>query len=203
MDYTFEKLIKHSASITRDSSSILVKHWESWDDAIKTFSEFYEKLEKSPLSIARNVKMVLSTRFFNHVYSALILVEKGLLSDAVICERSAVESLAGYKMICAEPELAEKYNTGKFPKPVEIRIKLEKLGYSKEAENIRDIYKTASGITHLSRDHERFSINWETKNNGVLYIGGNSKDDDIEHMIEFLPALFHWFIMPTEKSANN
>ncbi|MGA1841622.1 MAG: hypothetical protein ACMUIU_13450 [bacterium] len=177
---------------------IIEKFMNEWIDAVDEFSKFYETLELTPLTTLRNVKMLLSARFFNHVFSAFTLVEKGLIADAMVCERSSVETLAGYKLVCVAPEMAEKYNKGNFPKPVEVRKKLEKLGYQQEMENIRSVYKLASGITHLNRDHERFSLEWEKNRNGILFIGGNFKKEDIEHMIQFLPNLIHWYLMPIE-----
>jgi len=150
-------------------------------------------------TVERNVKLLLATKFINHVYSAFTLTENGLLSDAAICERSAIESLAGYKLLCIEPELAVLYDKGKFPKPVEVRKRLEKLGYGKEAQRIKDIYSPASGITHLARDHERFSMTWKSNSDGILHVGGVFNEGDLKHMLKFLPVLIAWFLMPSEK----
>jgi hypothetical protein len=129
---SFDSLIKHTDSIRNESWLIVQKHRREWNAALNAFSEFYEDLERSPSSIGRNVKLLLSTRFLNHVYSAFKLVECGLVADAIVCERSAIESLAGYKLVCSSSEMAEKYNSGKFPKPVEVRKKLEQIGYHQE-----------------------------------------------------------------------
>ncbi|WP_341501453.1 DUF5677 domain-containing protein [Gallaecimonas sp. GXIMD4217] len=175
-----------------------MKNKNAWDEAVSLFSEYFRSLEDSPKSLVRNVKMVLAARFINHLYSSFILVESGMISDAITCERSAIEVLAAYKLLCVKPDLAEKYNKGKFLKPYEVRDKLENLGYPEEKDKIKNIYSSASGITHVNRDHERFTSEWEKENNGVLYVGGRFSEPDALHMLEFLPALIHWYLMPLE-----
>ncbi|NKN31915.1 hypothetical protein [Marichromatium bheemlicum] len=201
MNFSFDNLVIHSESIKERSIRVRSKFKKEWVEAVDEFSKFYVSLETSPKSTLRNVKLLLSTRFFNHVFSSLTLAEAGLLADAIVCERSSIETLAGYKLVCVAPDHANKYNTDKFPKPVEVRKKLESLGFTEEVENIRGVYKSASGITHLNRDHERFSMDWENENTGVLNIGGAYDQTDIEHMIWFLPKLIHWYLMPIKKNG--
>ena len=191
MKYTFEKLQKHTEMIRADSLPLISKNEEAWGNAVGLFSEYYKKLEKLPKTTDRNVKMILATRFMNHLYSSFLLVVSGMSSDSVTCERSAVEVLAAYKLLCVKPELAEKYNNGKFLKPYEVRNELEKQGYPEEKERIKGIYRSASGITHVNRDHERFSMEWERESAGLLYVGGRFKETDVSHMLEFLPVLIH------------
>ncbi|MEI8632672.1 DUF5677 domain-containing protein [Vibrio sp. PP-XX7] len=107
----------------------------AWDDAVALFSQYFQDLEESPKTTARNVKMLLAARFINHLYSCFLLIEAGMISDAVTCERSAIEVLAAYKLLCVKPELADKYNRGKFLKPYEVRDKLEALGYRRKTKD--------------------------------------------------------------------
>ncbi len=65
------------------------------DALLKILPGVLDKISDIPDSTERNVKMLLSTRFFNHILSSLTLVEHGLLADSIICERSAIETLAG------------------------------------------------------------------------------------------------------------
>jgi len=188
--------------IRSDAEPLISKNEMAWNDAVVMFSKYFQGLEETPKTTARNVKMLLTTRFMNHLYSCFLLVESGMIADAVTCERSAIEVLAAYKLLCVKPELADKYNKGKFLKPYEVRNELESLGYPEEKQKIKDIYSSASGITHVNRDHERFTMEWEKENNGVLYIGGRFNEKDVSHMLEFLPALIHWYLMPLEPSAN-
>jgi hypothetical protein len=202
MRYTFEKLKKHTAMIRSDAEPLVSKNEVAWNDAVEMFSKYFQGLEEAPKTTDRNVKMLLATRFMNHIYSSFLLAEGGMIADAVTCERSAIEVLAAYKLLCVKPALADKYNKGKFPKPYEVRDELEYLGYAEEKQKIKVIYSSASGIAHVNRDHERFTMEWEKENNGVLYIGGRFKEKDLSHMLEFLPVLIHWYLMPLESTAN-
>jgi hypothetical protein len=202
MKYTFEKLKKHTEMIQSNAEPLISKNKVAWDDAVTLFSEYFQKLEDSPESTIKNVKMLLVARFMNHLYSSFLLVVSGMSSDAVTCQRSAIEVLSAYKLLCVEPELAEKYNKDKFLKPYEVRDQLGNLGYPEEKEKIKGIYSSASGITHVNRDHERFTVKWEQECSSVLYIGGRFSESDISHQLEFLPILIHWYLMPLEKSAN-
>ena len=163
--------------------------------AFLEFNRHFSEIEDQPKSLEKNVKLLLASRFLNHVYATLLLVEAGLYSDALTCERSAIESLAAYRLICADPKMAEKYNTGNFPKPVEVRKQLEKLGYTKEVKNIQNLYSSASGITHISRENERLSVRWQNQN-GEMRVGGYFDINELNHMLEFISALLFWFLTP-------
>ena len=102
MKYTFEKLQKHTKLIRSDSKPLILKNKIALDGAFALFSEYFQELEESPKSISKNVKMLLTTRFMNHLYSYFLLVESGMVSDSITCERSAIEVLAAYK--CDPPD---------------------------------------------------------------------------------------------------
>lgn len=186
--YSFSNLKKHTSAIRADSRRIFDTSIEKIEDAFLFFDNYLKTIEQEEINLARNVKLVMATRFINHVYSAMLLTESGMMADASICERSAIEVLAAYKLVGVEPEMIEKYETEQFPKPVKVRERLEKLGYKSEAEQIQQIYASLSGITHISRRHERFSLGGEK-----LMIGGYFDKRDVEHLSEFLPFLLYWF----------
>jgi hypothetical protein len=199
--YTFSKLQDHLSSIFEASHPVLNQHKEEWSSAIAVFTDHFEKLESEPPSLYRNTKMILSGRFLNHVLASAQLSRFGLFNDSVICERSALEALASYKLILVNPEAAEKYNIDSFPKPVEVRRQLKSLGYSEESKRIQELYKSLSRLTHISRKHERFSTSWGNRDTGLINIGGAYSKEDMDHMLEFLPAMIQWFFMPLVKNG--
>ncbi|WP_048130537.1 hypothetical protein [Methanolacinia petrolearia] len=202
--YDFKKFKIHLDTNFKDSLRLLENSNTDWEEAVEVFSNFFEELEKMPISTERNVKMLLATRFFNHILSSLILTLYSLYVDSVICSRTAIESLAAFKLICANPKKAESYHADNFPSPIKVRIELENLGYTTEANNIRTIYKSDSELTHITRDHERFSMdyNYFTKD-GQLFVGGHFSKDDTEYMIKYLPTLIHWFLMPLDNTISD
>ena len=202
--YDFKNFKIHLDTNFKDSLRLLENSNTDWEEAVDVFSDFFEELEKMPISTERNVKMLLATRFFNHILSSLILTLYGLYVDSVICSRTAIESLAAFKLICANPKKAELYSKGKFLLPIEVRKELENLGYTTEANNIRTIYKSDSELTHITRDHERFSMDYNhSTKDGQLFVGGHFSKDDAEHMIKYLPTLIHWFLMPLDNTISD
>ena len=75
---------------------MFTKHRRALDDAVRAFDSYFSGLEAEAKTdkLRANVKKVLAARFFNHWYSALLLCEAGLIVDVLICERSAIETLA-------------------------------------------------------------------------------------------------------------
>lgn len=194
--YSLAALRAHTNAVRRSARALVSRAEPSIEEAFAQFNEFLALLQEEDKSLHRNVRLVLSCRFFNHVYAGLILVESGLVADAVICERSALETLAAYRLLCLEPDRAEDYSKERFPKPVEVRKALEAAGYTHEAEQIRSLYSGASGVTHVTRDSERFHVQWSSESDGALHFGGRYDARDIEEMTGFFAALLHWFPRP-------
>jgi hypothetical protein len=199
--YSFSNLRRHTEANRRDAAAVIEASYPQIEDAFRSFSSFVDALRDQPRSLERNVRLLLACRFLNHVYSGLLLAEAGLLADAVVCERSAIESLAAYRLLSLRPTVAEEYANGSFPRPVEVRRELEAAGFASEALQVRDLYRSASGVTHISRDSERFNLRWESSSDGALLFGGQFVRADLEEMARFFSALLHWFPMPLGAEA--
>ena len=144
--------------------------------------------------------MVFAARFINHAYAALLLAESGLMVEAITAERSAVEALAAYRLLLADPNASEEYHQGSFKKPVKVRERLEELGYKNEAEALKSIYSVQSGFAHMGRDHEKFSLQWESELEGRLQVGGVFKEEGLGQTIKILTVLIGWFVSPLNDS---
>jgi hypothetical protein len=192
--YTFLKLRAHTKNICTQISPILNKHLSDTEKAFTNFDLFREELEQQPKSLIRNVKMMLACTLLNHVYSALILAESGLIVDAILCERNAIETVAFHWLICLDPAAAEKYNQENIPRPVEVRGQLERLGA--DIDQIRGLYAWGSKVSHVGRHSERFSCDWKSADNGELFFGGNLSPDDQDELFSFLPAILYLFMEP-------
>jgi hypothetical protein len=192
--YSFENLRKHTSAIRAQTASTLREHQSSIDRAFANFSKFINELEQQPISLERNVKMMLACKLLNHVYSALILAEYGLIVDALLCERNALETVAFHWLICLDPVSASEYQENDIPRPVEVRRRLEKLGA--DISSLRDLYSSVSEITHVGRRSERFHSTWKNTSSGELRIGGHISPKDQAEMFQFLPALFDLFYEP-------
>ncbi len=192
--YTYEGLAKHTASIRSQVSGVMHEHRSLLDQAFSDFSEYLEEIEQQPPSLERNVRMMLSCKLFNHVYAGIILAECGLIADASMCERSALETVAFHWLITVEPGSASEYETGKVPRPVEVRRRLESHGV--DISNLRELYSSGSQLTHVGRKAERFNSRLESPLKGALLFGGASSLSDQSEMVHFLPHLLYLFAQP-------
>jgi hypothetical protein len=121
-------------------------------------------------------------------------VECGLISNALICERAALEDLAFDFVLRINPEYAKKYNDNKIPEPREVRQELENNGLFDDSRHIKELYSKLSRMTHTSRNDNDLISTKIKENSWELHIGGKYSLEDTNHMLEILPSLVFWFI---------
>ena len=192
--YDLRKLRRHTEQIRRQHELLTSKHGSGIRAALQSYSDFLAILEAEEPSLLKSVRQLISLRFFNHIYSALVLVEAGLFSDAQGCERSALEAFAAFQLVSLRPEYAEQYEREEFPKPVKVRLLLQENGAGDIATQIQDLYASSSGVVHVTRRHERFNVAWASAGAGQLKYGGAESKQDCEHMIRWLGTLMSWFL---------
>jgi hypothetical protein len=192
--YSLENLRKHSESVRVQSLSLQKEQQEYIEKAFVDFSEKLAEIEQQPPTLERNVRLILACKLFNHVYSGFILAERGLIVNAVLCERNALETIAFHWLASLDKDALHEYERGNIPRPVEVRRRLERLGV--DIENIRSIYSSGSEISHVGRKSERFHSRWESPSEGKLLFGGDFELDDQAEMFRFLPALLYLFHQP-------
>ena len=192
--FTLDRLRTHSASIRAEIAPTLCTHSAQFDEALKEFSQFLDDLEAQPVTLQRNVKLMLSCKLLNHVYSALILAENGLIVDLILCERNALETVAFHWLVCLDANALGEYDSGNIPRPVEVRRRLESLGV--DISDIRDLYSSGSQVSHVSRESERFHSDLASALSGKLLFAGSHSPEDQREMFTFLPALLHLFQTP-------
>ena len=192
--YNLPALRRHTREIRADGAPIVEQHQSRVDAAVRGFDEFFARLNEQSDNLRKNVRKVLATSFFNHWYAALVLIESGLTVDGVLCARNALEVLAFHWLVCLDPAAVDDYHSGNIPRPVVVRRRLEALGA--DISHIREGYAAGSEISHVGRRGERFHVEWETEDVGQLMIGGSFRREDVEHWLEYLPALLHLFPEP-------
>ena len=192
--FSFAQLRRHTEYIRAETTATLRKNSSFIQEAFDTFDAYIKELEGQPATLERNVKLMLACKLLNHVYSALILTECGLIVDAILCGRNALEVVACHWLVCLDPDALTKYANNNIARPVEVRRRLEKLGA--DISQIRDIYSGDSKVAHVGRTSERFHSEWESQSEGVLRFGGALNPEDQNHMFGYLPALLHLFLKP-------
>jgi hypothetical protein len=198
--YTLERLRTHSASIRAKATCILRSYVQTIDEELRAFSDFVDALEGQPASLQRNVKLMLACKFLNHVYSALVLAENGLIVDAILCERNALETVAFHWLVCLDSNAAEAYNRQEIPRPVEVRTRLENLGV--DISHLPGLYASSSEVSHVGRPSERFHSDWTSPLDGKLLFAGSYSPEDQTEMFTFLPALLCLFKEPLMDNAS-
>ncbi|MEJ1386149.1 MAG: DUF5677 domain-containing protein [Candidatus Sedimenticola sp. (ex Thyasira tokunagai)] len=150
------------------------------EDASKQFSGAKKPLE--------NTAFLLLGKSLNHILSSQVLLEKGLLIDAALTTRNALETLLLLQAILLDPE--EKYAlqwlNGKQFKPSWARKRLEKVQDIK----VRDVvvsssddvnkmaYSWLSDITHANLSSFGYSMSSTGNNSYEVYIGGSIKGQE-------------------------
>src|ERR1051326_74648 len=89
--YTLDNLREHTVTIRAQSAEVQGKQQAFINQAFVDFDDYLDRVEKQPATLVRNVRLLLACKLFNHVYLAFILAESGLIVDAVLCERNALE----------------------------------------------------------------------------------------------------------------
>ncbi len=178
------------------------KHWDANSlDFAKKFGDFNRLLNdlillsedtgkqfsgaKKPLE---NTTFLLLGKSINHILSSQILLEKGLLIDAALSTRNALETLLLLQAILLDPEEkhADQWLNGKQFKPSWDRKRLEKV----QEVTVRDVivnasddvnqmaYSWLSDITHANLSSFSYSMNMTGNNSYEVHIGGSIKGHD-------------------------
>ncbi|MEK7245433.1 MAG: hypothetical protein AAB223_05385 [Pseudomonadota bacterium] len=180
--YRFELLFKHSNETALNMRRTLKREMMEARKVFSFLDYHFQTLEKKPKSHLRNVKMALTARFINHLFAALLLIDRGLILDAFNCLRSALETTAFYWLVCRDEHAAPLYDAEKSLAPVEVRKRLEALGVDVRA--IRDLYQLESTIAHVGNPYDQLQIRWEQGANGKLLIGGGPNSELQKPMLE-------------------
>jgi hypothetical protein len=176
--YNFDLVMRHSNTLAIESRRNNKERHHSARKTLSFLGTIIDEIGNEGKSHQRNVRMALTTRFYNHLFSQLILTERGLFLDAANASRSATETTAFYWLVCLDPNSAALYDDEKSPRPVEIRKKLENLGI--DVADIQDIYQHQSDVSHVGNFYDNMQIRWGRQNNGELYVGGGA-NIEIEH----------------------
>jgi hypothetical protein len=195
--YRLELLIRHSNETALAARRDFKTQMEAVRKSFAFLDYHFRTLESEPKSLFRNVKMVLTTRFTNHLFSTLLLCERGLILDAFNCSRSGIETTAFYWLVCLDPNSAVLYEQERSPPPVEVRKRLEALGV--DVNEIRQLYSFESGIAHVGNKYDNLQIRWEEGANGKLMVGGGSNPPVQCSMLEAMPSAIARFIRHDEK----
>ena len=191
--YQYDLLNRHSNELALETRRSFKKEVTVVKKSFGFLAQHIDRLEHEPKSHVRNVKMALTARFINHLFSHVLLAERGLLLDAANCARSATETLAFYWLVCKEPSSAGLYDAEESPRPVDIRKRLEGLGI--DVSDLRKQYGYESAVSHVGNKYDNLQITWEKERTGMLHIGGGGDANVRRSMLNELPKYIALFAM--------
>jgi hypothetical protein len=131
-----------------------------------------------------NRAYLLLVKAINHIASTLLLVERGLIVDAALTARNALETLLLLELLTKKPELCLKWSTGEKFTPGAVRKQLASLPRVEVGElaievssdtwdDIRFVYDWLSQITHANLDSLNHAASQSGANSFELHVGGS------------------------------
>lgn len=189
--YSFELLFRHSNELAFNTRRTLKKQITETRKIFTFLDQHFEALKQKDKTHANNIKIALTVRFINNMFSALFLIERGLFLDGFNSLRSGIEATAFYWLICKDEASALFYDAERSLQPVEVRKRLEVLGV--DIRTIRELYSLTSTIAHVGNPYDQLQIRWGQESNGDLLIGRGSYPDVQKAMLEdILRAVFRF-----------
>ncbi|MDI7774501.1 hypothetical protein [Asticcacaulis sp. EMRT-3] len=180
--YAFDLLFRHSNEVAINTRRALKQPVAEARKLFGFLGEHFQTIEREQSSLSRNVRLSLTTRFINHQFAELMLIERGLLLDAFNCSRAGLEATAFYWLVVKDSSAAEHYEAARSLKPVEVRKRLEALGI--DITPLRDMYSFQSEVAHVGNKSDGLQIDWEKGASGRLLIGGGG-DQTVQHAMLF------------------
>ena len=175
----------------------LERHWRStcrsfddtFADCVAVFREMFRCA--SPVGSAfagrralePNCAFVLLAKVLNHASATFVLLRRGLLVDAALTSRNAVETSLLLELLAKEPSLCEEWIRGKRFRPSDVRRRLAELPSVALGELVIDVtpdeyddtrfaYDWMSRITHANVESVGHAVQKKGANDFELKIGG-------------------------------
>jgi non-ribosomal peptide synthetase component E (peptide arylation enzyme) len=148
----------------------LERHWRwtsrSFDreyaDCIAMFRELFRSASSlasaltSRKTLEPNCAFVLLAKMLNHVSASFALLQRGLLIDAALTTRNAMETGLLLELLCKEPSECESWSAGKTFRPSDVRKRLAALPSVTIGELIVE-------ISADEYDDARFAYDWMSR----------------------------------------
>lgn len=175
----------------------LERHWEA---SVRTLvpelpscHAFFEQLPKTASTVttalagrrllAANCAYLLLAKSLNHAFATYVLLQRGLLVDAALTVRNALETLMLLELLSLRTDLCDSWSSGKEIKPSEVRKYLAGLSTvgvgelvitvsEDEYADAKVAYMWLSRITHANLESLNHATTRVDEDGWVLHIGG-------------------------------
>jgi len=176
------------------SASLMQAARPALADAFGLIDSYVAQIEALPVGLDRNVRLLAACKCSNHLYAAIQLVEAGMLVDAMLCARNALEVVAFHWLVILDPSAAQQFADHEKLRPVDVRKRLGGLGV--DIRPLAELYSNYSAATHVGRDSDNVHSTPVSENAWELNFGGHhapARQGDLLHLI---PTLAHLFLTP-------
>ena len=192
--YSFKNLRGHTTSIRNRSARLIQAKQAEIEMAFGELNSLTTTLEQQPVSLQRNVELLATCKFANHICAAIHLTEAGLTVDAMLCTRNALEMVAFRWLLLLDPNAAEEYHDEERIQPAVVRRRLEQLGA--EIGPIRDWYSDLSGTTHVGTKANRFQARKNGPKDWSLNFGGRFEPEHQNYLLILIVLFIRLYINP-------
>lgn len=175
----------------------LERHWEAarrgFASELPSAQAFFEQLPRTASSLANalagrrsltpNCSYLLLTKSLNHALATYLLLQRGLMIDAALTARNALETLLLLELLSLRPELCESWTQGKEFRPGEVRRLLASVSNLTVGDLVITVsedeyadaglaYSWLSQITHANLESLNHAVSQVDQNSFVLHVGG-------------------------------
>ncbi|MDD2468265.1 MAG: hypothetical protein PHI97_30155 [Desulfobulbus sp.] len=186
------------------SLNALERHWvsieqsfdDSYIDCIAVFREIFQcastvsSVRTGKKSLEQNCAFILIAKVMNHASATLVLLKRGLIIDAVLTCRNAMETSMLIELLAKQPSLCEKWSYGEQFRPSRVRKRLAELSSvpvgdliievtADEYDEARFAYDWMSRISHANVESIRHAAKQKGENDFELKIGGGLSRPEI------------------------
>ena len=180
--YSIDQLRKHWAANTANFQSQLPVCHALFKE-LADFGSLVASALTGRKELEANCVYLLFAKSLNHAFSALLLLERGLIVDSALSTRNALESLLLLELLVKRPELCASWAQGDEFRPAEVRRQLSEL----QTVAVRDVvisvtrdeyddakfaYSWLSRITHANLESLQHSATSDGPDSFVVHIGG-------------------------------
>jgi hypothetical protein len=174
----------------------LERHWAAstltFAQELPSCQAFFEQLPKTASGVAAaisgrralapNCAYLLLVKSLNHAFATYVLLQRGLVVDAALSVRNALETVLLLELLSLRPDLCEQWSQGKELRPAEVRQHLAAastvqvgdlvIERPNEYADARFAYAWLSRITHANLESLNHAATRVDENGFVLHVGG-------------------------------
>lgn len=186
--YSLPKLRKHWAALSSEFASEYTEWINLFSDLVRLVSHTASRFE-GKRKLPENCCYLLLSKSINHTLAAYVLLERGLIIDAALSARNALETLLMLELFAKDRSVNhfELWANGKRYSPSDVRARLKKLSTvhvgdviitvdDEYQKTIKFVYDVLSQITHSNIESLQHTVSADSPQTLKVWVGGSLQD---------------------------